>query len=99
MYSLQALWTQARENLNVTTLILANRSYRILQGEVGNLTPRNRGATMQDMLEIDRPTLDFVKMAEGMGVPGRRVADTASLRAALSEAFGTPGPMLIELTL
>ncbi|MBM2293923.1 acetolactate synthase large subunit [Sulfitobacter pseudonitzschiae] len=99
MYSLQALWTQARENLNVTTLILANRSYRILQGEVGNLTPRNRGATMQDMLEIDRPTLDFVKMAEGMGVPGRRVADTAALRAALAEAFNTPGPMLIELTL
>jgi acetolactate synthase-1/2/3 large subunit len=99
MYTLQSLWTQAREQLHVVTLILANRTYNILKGEVRNLDLRNRGAAIQDMLSIDNPLLDFVKLAEGMGVPARRVDSTTGLQDALTTALKTKGPSLIEVTL
>ncbi|GHF66051.1 acetolactate synthase large subunit [Seohaeicola zhoushanensis] len=99
MYTIQALWTQSREGLNVKTIILANRAYRILQAEVAKLDPARRTNAMDEMLRIDAPEMDFVAMAQGMGVPGIRVADCDGLDRALGRAFAEPGPALIEVTL
>src|SRR5579862_8208341 len=69
MYTIQALWTQARENLNVLTIVFANRIYQILRGEFDGVGAGEPGQRAQDMLKIDRPTIDFVALAKGMGVP------------------------------
>ncbi|HEY7076816.1 MAG TPA: acetolactate synthase large subunit [Solirubrobacteraceae bacterium] len=95
MYTLQSLWTQAREGLDVTTVILANRSYAILEFEMRRVGAAV-GAAARELFDLDRPPLDFVALAGGMGVPGRRVQDTAELGAALREALAEPGPHLIE---
>ncbi len=95
MYTIQALWTQAREGLNVTTIIFANRAYAILKGELMNVGA-NPGPRALDMLDLDRPELNFVDMARGMGVPGRRVDDAAALSRAIADAAREPGPFLIE---
>src|SRR6266536_455625 len=73
MYTLQSLWTQAREGLNVVTIVFANRIYQILRGEFDGVGAGEPGQRALDMLRIDNPTLDFVAMAKGMGVPGRAV--------------------------
>jgi acetolactate synthase-1/2/3 large subunit len=73
MYTLQSLWTQAREGLNVVTIVFANRIYQILRGEFDGVGAGEPGQRALDMLKIDRPTLDFVALAKGMGVPGRAV--------------------------
>jgi acetolactate synthase-1/2/3 large subunit len=98
MYTVQALWTQAREGLDVTSLIVANRSYAILQFELARVGAEP-GDAMRDLLEIGRPELDFAALARSMGVPGRRVHDGAELAAALRESFAEPGPHLIEAVL
>ncbi len=97
MYTVQSLWTMARENLDVTVLIFANRDYRILRGELTNVGVQNPGPRAVDMLTLDRPNLGWVEMAAGMGVPGKRVADSEDLAAALEAALHAPGPNLIEL--
>ena len=79
MYTLQALWTMAREGLDVTALIFANRTYKILRGELTNVGVRNPGPRAVDMLSLDRPDLDWVSLARGMGVEASRAQD---LRAA-----------------
>ena len=71
MYTLQGLWTQAREKLDVTTIILANRKYAILLGELANVGA-NPGRTALEMLDIGNPDLDFVALAAGMGVEAAR---------------------------
>ncbi|WP_028061243.1 acetolactate synthase large subunit [Candidatus Solirubrobacter pratensis] len=98
MYTIQSLWTQAREGLDVTTVILANRSYAILALELARVGAEG-GEAARDLLEIGRPALDFVKLGESMGVPGRRVDDARGLAAALREAIAEPGPHLIEAVL
>ena len=95
MYTIQGLWSQAREKANVTTVILANRTYQILKTEL-QAVGANPGPAALDMLDLDRPELDFVSLARGMGVPGRRVEDAAELRAAIAAAMAEPGPYLIE---
>ncbi len=96
MYTIQALWTQARENLNVTTVIYANRSYAILQGEMSAVGVEDPGKVAQDMFNIDRPTLDFVSIARGMGADGERVDDAGDFAKALERGMATPGPYVIE---
>jgi acetolactate synthase-1/2/3 large subunit len=96
MYTIQALWTQAREQLPVITLIIANRAYRILELEAVRMKVREPGRAMQSSLNIGSPDLDFVKLAQGMGVPGRRVSNAAQLTAALSEGVRSGGPLLIQ---
>ena len=98
MYTIQGLWTQAREGSNVTTIILANRAYEILKGELHNVGAQP-GADALSMLNLDRPHLDFVAMAKGMGVPGQRVEDVADLMQAIEDAAREPGPYLIEAIL
>ncbi len=97
MYTLQSLWTQAREGLNVVTIVFANRIYQILRGEFDNVGAGEPGQRAQDMLKLDRPTLDFVAMAKGMGVPARAVANADDFNKALAEAVAEPGPRLIEV--
>jgi acetolactate synthase-1/2/3 large subunit len=95
MYTIQGLWSQAREGTNVTTVILANRTYQILKTEL-LAVGANPGPSALDMLDLDRPALDFVALAWGMGVPGRRVEEAAELRDAIADAMAEPGPYLIE---
>ena len=72
MYTLQALWTQAREGCDVVNIIFNNGSYAILKGELANVGARNPGRKALDMLEINRPDLDWGALARGMGVPATR---------------------------
>ncbi|HIM05173.1 MAG TPA: hypothetical protein EYG53_08165, partial [Gammaproteobacteria bacterium] len=90
----KSLWTQARENLNVTTVIFNNRSYAVLHGELRNVGAMP-GPTTHDIFDLDRPNLDWVAMAGSMGVEA--VRDTADqFNKALTAAFHNSGPMLIE---
>ncbi len=96
MYTLQALWTQARERLDVTTVILANRSYAILQTELANVGA-NPGRTALSMMDLTDPQLDWCHLAAGMGVEAAR-ADSAEAFAGLLEAANRrSGPFVIEL--
>jgi acetolactate synthase-1/2/3 large subunit len=97
MYTLQALWTQAREGLNVVTIVFANRIYQILRGEFDGVGAGEPGQRALDMLKIDRPALDWVALAKGMGVAGRVVATADDFVKALAEAIAEPGPRLIEV--
>lgn len=97
MYTIQSLWTQARENLNIVTIVFANRIYQILRGEFDNVGAGEPGQRANDMLRLDRPTLDFVALAKGMGVPGRAVTNADEFNKALAEAVAEPGPRLIEV--
>ena len=97
MYTIQSLWTQARENLDVVTIVFANRIYQILRGEFDGVGAGEPGKRAQDMLKIDRPTIDFVSLAKGMGVAGRAVASADEFNKALAEAVAEPGPWLIEV--
>ena len=97
MYTLQALWTQARESLNVVNVIFANRSYRILQGELQNVGgAREPGPNAMAMMRLDAPSLDWVSLSEGMGVPATRVDDADAFSKALRRGIEEPGPYLIE---
>ena len=99
MYTLQALWTQARENLNITTILFSNRAYAILRGELKNVEAGEPGSKARDMLELDRPDLDWCSLARGMGVEAVRPADMAEFNRALETALRRKGPMLIEVKL
>lgn len=99
MYTVQALWTMARENLNIMTLIFANRSYQILRGELTNVGVGNPGPRAIDMLSLDRPALDWVQMSQSMGVDAVRVTDCEDLDAALQDGLTRKGPSLIEVVL
>src|ERR1700744_2608756 len=97
MYTIQSLWTQARENLNVLTIVFANRIYQILRGEFDGVGAGEPGKRAQDMLKLDRPTIDFVSLAKGMGVPARSVDNVDDFVKALAEAIPEKGPRLIEV--
>ncbi|WP_439924266.1 acetolactate synthase large subunit [Nitrobacter sp. JJSN] len=96
MYTLQSLWTQVREGLDVTTIVFSNRMYQILRGEFDGVGAGEPGKRAMDMLSLDRPTLDWVSLARGMGVPGRAVTSADDLNKALAEAMAEKGPRLIE---
>jgi len=98
LYTLQALWTQAREQLHVITLICANRSYRILTVEAARAKMES-GPQALSLMDISRPQIDWVQLARGLGVPGTRADSVDSLRQALSAAIAEPGPHLIEVVL
>ncbi len=98
MYTLQALWTAARESLNITTIIFANRAYAILKGELAALGA-NPGRRALDMLEIGRPDLDWVALANGMGVRARRVATLGDFADALRRGLAGGEPNVIEVPL
>jgi acetolactate synthase-1/2/3 large subunit len=99
MYTVQALWTMARESLPVVVVIFANRAYRILQGELQGVGAQISGQKAVDMLTLDRPHLDWVALARGHGVPGVQVDSTGGLARALRDGFASRGPFLIEALL
>ena len=99
MYTVQSLWTMARENLDVTILVFANRSYKILRGELTNVGVQNPGPRAIDMLSLNRPDLDWVAMAKGMGVDGTKVDDCEGLTKAFERGLDVQGPYLIEIAL
>lgn len=99
MYTIQALWTMARENLDVTVVVFANRAYRILQGELTNVGVQNPGPRAVDMLTLDRPAIDWTNMAKSMGVEASRATDCEGLIRALRHGLASEGPYLIELEL
>lgn len=96
MYTVQALWTQAREELDVVTVILANRSYAVLHHELKNVGATSAGRNAARMFDLQDPSLGWVQLANGMGVEATSVTDTAGLRAALAAAAARRGPFLIE---
>ena len=97
MYTLQSLWTQAREGLDVVTIVFANRIYQILRGEFDGVGAGKPGQRAMSMLDIDRPSLDWVALAKGMGVPGRSVTTADEFSKALKDAVAEKGPRLIEV--
>ena len=96
MYTVQALWTQARERLDVTTIILSNRKYQILLGELANVGA-NPGRTALEMMDLGNPDLNWPRLAEGMGVEAARTDTADGLADLLASSLGRPGPFLIEL--
>jgi len=99
MYTLQALWTQAREGLDVTTVIFNNRSYAILAMELGRVGAAAPGPRALDMFDLGRPPLDFVSLAQGMGVPASRAETAEEFTVQLERALAAPGPALVEAAL
>jgi acetolactate synthase-1/2/3 large subunit len=95
MYSLQALWTQARERLDVINVIFANRSYRILQGEMRAVGAKP-GPASSELFDLSRPELDWVKLAHGMGVEATRVETLEGFADVFNAAGSRRGPFLIE---
>ncbi|HEV7873251.1 MAG TPA: acetolactate synthase large subunit [Enterovirga sp.] len=96
MYTIQGLWTQARENLDVVTVVFANSSYAILQGEMRGVGVNEIGRNAQRMLDLDAPKLDWVSMAKGMGVEAARATTVAEFVRLFEGALGGRGPFLIE---
>ena len=99
MYTIQSLWTQAREALDITTIIFANNSYAILKAEFANMKAGEPGEQALAMMDIDRPRIDWLAMAKSMGVPARAVEDVEALTRALVASCAEPGPQLIEVRL
>jgi len=99
MYTLQALWTMAREHLDVVVVILANRRYKILEIETRRTGAGEIGPRANDMMDLTRPDLDWVKLSEGQGVPACRATTGDEFAAMFREAVKQRGPRLIEAAL
>lgn len=95
MYTLQALWTQARENIDVVNVIFSNRSYAILMGELRGVGAAGPGENARRMLDIDQPALDWTMLAAGMGVESARATTAEEFTATLKTALSRKGPFLI----
>ncbi|HET6952812.1 MAG TPA: acetolactate synthase large subunit [Acidimicrobiales bacterium] len=96
LYTLQALWTQAREGLDVVTIIFNNRSYAVLNMELGRVGADAAGPRARDLLDLSRPDIDFVSLSRGLGVPATRATTAEEIGAQLGRALAEPGPALIE---
>jgi acetolactate synthase-1/2/3 large subunit len=99
MYTIQSLWTQAREGLNITTIIFANNSYAILKAEYANMGAGTPGPQAMAMIDIGNPRIDWLAMATSMGVPSVAVESAEDFTKALADAVKEPGPKLIEVRL
>ena len=99
MYTASALWTHAREQLDITTVIFSNRSYAILNMELERTGAATAGRMAKSLLDLSRPSIDFTALAAGMGVPATRAVTAGELAAQLRNALAEPGPHLIEAAL
>jgi acetolactate synthase-1/2/3 large subunit len=97
MYTVQSLWTMARENLDITILIFANQSYKILQGELTNVGVVNPGKSALEMLSLKNPSLDWVSISRGMGVDAVRVDNIDDLVKSFKYGLKENSPYLIEV--
>lgn len=98
MYTLQALWTQARERANVVTVLLANGTYATLHREFANVGFGAPGPNATAMIDLDKPDLDWVRLAEGMGVPATKADSLDAFNAAFAAALKEDGPSLIVVS-
>jgi acetolactate synthase-1/2/3 large subunit len=96
MYTISALWTHAREGLDVTTVIFSNRAYAVLGMELDRVGAAAAGLASRDLLDLSRPALDFTALARGTGVPASRASTAPEFAAQLRRALAEPGPHLIE---
>ncbi len=100
MYTIQSLWTHAREGLPITTIIFANNQYAILKAEYTNMgAGQTPGPQAMAMIDIDRPTIDWCAMAKSMGVPSVSVDSAEDFHAAMVRSVDAEGPVLIEVKL
>ena len=99
MYTPQALWTMAREGLDVTVVGLSNRSYAVLNFERQRVGATQLGSTSQRLLDLDDPAIDLAALAASMGVASSRVTTAEDLSSALERSYATPGPTFIEAVL
>ena len=99
MYTLQALWTMAREALDVTVILLNNRSYAILNIEMARVGVADSSEKARSLLDLSNPDLDWVKLAEGMGINAEQVTSVEQFDQAMNQAMSTPGPHLIDVLL
>lgn len=99
MYTIQALWTQARERLDVITIIFNNQRYGILETEYLRLGVNEIGDRAGALFDLNRPLIQFSDLAISLGVPGYRVSDCAAFDDALQAALERKGPTLIEAML
>lgn len=97
MYTLQALWTMARESLNVTTVVYSNRVYGVLKREFSSLGIGDPGPRALNLFEIGRPDIDWASLAKGMGVSATRVSSLEAFAGALRDGFASAGPTLIQV--
>jgi acetolactate synthase-1/2/3 large subunit len=99
LYTVQSLWTQAREKLDVTTVIFSNRKYAILIDELRNVGVENAGRTALDMFDLGSPDMDWIKIANGLGVEAGRAASMEQFGDLFAVANDRKGPFLIELVI
>ncbi len=99
MYTIQALWTQAREGLNITTLIYSNRAYHAMQLGLIRSGVTSPGPVTRAVIELSRPAIEWVKLAPSLGVPAVSVSTAEELAHELRAALAEPGPHLIEMVL
>jgi acetolactate synthase-1/2/3 large subunit len=99
LYTIQALWTMAREQLNVTVVIFNNRSYGILNVELARVGAQGGGPKASAQLDLSPPDVDFVALAKGLGVPAQRVDTAEALCTGLERALAEPGPKLLEVVI
>jgi acetolactate synthase I/II/III large subunit len=96
MYTAQALWTQARHGLNVTTVLCNNRSYAVLNMELARVGAGAGGPKARAMFDLSEPPIDFVGLAQACGVAAERATTADDLVSAMRRALAEPGPHLIE---
>lgn len=99
MYTVQALWTMAREKLDVTIILLNNASYAILNIELARVGAQNPGRKALSLLDLSNPMIDWVEVSHGLGVPAVRAKTAEEFRGALKEALSIKGPRLVEADL
>ena len=96
LYTFQAWWTMARQGLDVTTILLNNHSYAVLNMELDRVGVGSPGPRARDMLDLGRPSIDFVKLAGGLGLAASRAETAEDFTDQLARALATPGPSVVE---
>ncbi|MFM8393370.1 MAG: thiamine pyrophosphate-dependent enzyme, partial [Acidobacteriota bacterium] len=99
MYTVQALWTMAREGLNIKTIICNNSGYRIVGIEMMRAGVTRIGERARSLMEVETPRIDWVGVSRGLGVPAARVETPGELAAVLRRELAAPGPFLIDAVL
>ncbi len=96
LYTMQSWWTMAREGLDVTTILLNNRSYAVLNMELSRVGASGEGPRAKAMLDLANPDMDFAAVARGLGVSASVATTAEELVTQLEAALATPGPSVVE---
>ena len=99
LYTIQALWTQARESLNITNIIFANNSYEILKIELDRVGAVQTGDRAESMLSLDNPKIDWIQLSKSLGVPSFMPSTVKEFIKVFSQSINEAGPSLIVINL